>query len=78
MQSRPQLTNVKRLRCPAPKTVTGQWRVTDADAWSDAGTCEFDSQGDRRFGLFNQNGPKDQIRWVRFDRFVIAELKKGS
>ncbi len=60
------------------KTVTGQWRVTDADAWSDAGTCDLDIKGDRRFGLFTQNGPADQVRWVRFDRFVIAELKKGS
>ena len=52
--------------------VTGQWRLKDADAWSDAGACNFDVQDDARFGLFTQNGPKDQVRWVRFDNFVIA------
>jgi regulation of enolase protein 1 (concanavalin A-like superfamily) len=58
--------------------VTGQWRLKSADPWSDAGTCELDAKGDRRFGLFTQNGPKDPVRWVRFDGFVIAELAKDS
>ena len=56
--------------------VTGQWRLKDADAWSDAGTCDFDAQGDRRFGLFTQNGPKEVVRWVCFDNFVVMVLTK--
>lgn len=68
-----------QLRLKVESTrVTGQWRLEDADAWSDAGTCDFDVEGKPRFGLFTQNGPKDQVRWVRFDNFVITELKKGS
>jgi len=55
------------------KHVTGQWRIKETDPWSDSGSCEFDVPGDRHFGLFTQNGPKDQVRWVRFDSFVIAD-----
>ncbi|MBC8876498.1 MAG: DUF1349 domain-containing protein [Planctomycetes bacterium] len=55
------------------KNVTGQWRIKETDPWSDSGSCEFDVPGDRYFGLFTQNGPKDQVRWVRFDSFVIAD-----
>ena len=62
--------------------VTGQWRLDDDDDWSDEGTCDFkvpaSAEGKPRFGLFTQNGPKDQVRWVRFDSFVIAEVTKGS
>ena len=68
-----------QLRLKVESTrVTGQWRLEDTDAWSDAGTCDFEVEGRPRFGLFTQNGSKDQIRWVRFDNFVIAELKQGS
>jgi len=55
--------------------VIGQWRIKETDPWSDSGNCDFDVPGDRYFGLFTQNGPKDQVRWVRFDSFVIAESK---
>ena len=54
--------------------VTGQWRLKTTDAWSDAGACDFDAKKNPRFGLFTQNGPKDQVRWVRFDNFAIVEL----
>jgi regulation of enolase protein 1 (concanavalin A-like superfamily) len=68
-----------QLRLKVESTrVTGQWRLEDADAWSDAGTCDFQVQGKPRFGLFTQNGPPDQVRWVRFDNFLIVELKPGS
>ena len=56
--------------------VTGQWRIKETDPWSDSGSCQFDVPGDRYFGLFTQNGPKDQIRWVRFDGFVISDVTK--
>lgn len=55
------------------KNVTGQWRIKETDPWSDSGGCEFDVPGDKYFGLFTQNGPKDQVRWVRFDSFVITD-----
>jgi len=54
--------------------VTGKWRLKETDPWSDAGSCQFDAPGDRYFGLFTQNGPQDQLRWVRFDSFVIIDL----
>jgi regulation of enolase protein 1 (concanavalin A-like superfamily) len=56
--------------------LTGQWRIKETDPWSDSGSCQFDVPGDRYFGLFTQNGPKDKVRWVRFDSFVITELTK--
>jgi acetyl esterase/lipase/regulation of enolase protein 1 (concanavalin A-like superfamily) len=62
-----------RLRVQAGR-VTGQWRLKSDDTWSDAGTCEFGVQGDPRFGLFTQNGPPNETRWVRFDDFSICAL----
>ena len=59
------------------KRVTGQWRVKKGDKWSDSGACDFDVPGNARFGLFTQNGPKEGVRWVRFDDFAIRELPKG-
>lgn len=56
--------------------VTGQWRIKETDPWSDSGSCEFDVPGDKYFGLFTQNGPEDQVRWVRFDSFVITDVAK--
>jgi regulation of enolase protein 1 (concanavalin A-like superfamily) len=58
--------------------VTGQWRLKDADDWSDADKCTFDAKGKARFGLFTQNGPEDEVRWVRFDRLMIEKLEKGG
>jgi regulation of enolase protein 1 (concanavalin A-like superfamily) len=62
-----------RLQVQAGR-VTGQWRLQPDDAWSDAGTCEFEAQGAPRFGLFTQNGPQNEVRWVRFDDFAVGEL----
>jgi len=56
--------------------VTGQWRINNDDAWNDAGTCPFEVPGNRRFGLFTQNGPKDAVRWVAFDRFILSQAGK--
>ena len=56
--------------------VTGQWRIKEKQPWSDSGSCQFDVPGDRYFGLFTQNGLKDQVRWVRFDSFVITDLAR--
>ena len=53
--------------------VTGQWRIKETDAWSDCGGCDFEAAADPRFGLFTQNGPRDQVRWVRFSSFVILD-----
>ncbi len=55
--------------------VTGQWRLKDGDKWTDEGSCEFEPKGQPRFGLFTQNGPENEIRWVRFDDFLVEELK---
>lgn len=55
--------------------VTGQWRLKPTDKWTDAGTCDFTPQGQPRFGLFTQNGPEHEVRWVRFKDFVVEELK---
>lgn len=52
--------------------VTGKWRVKDSDPWSDSGRCQFDVPGERYFGLFTQNGPQDEVRWVAFDSFAIT------
>lgn len=60
-----------RLRVAANR-VTGQWRLKPADSWSEAGTCEFATQGQPRFGLFTQNGPPHEPRWVRFDDFAVG------
>lgn len=57
--------------------VTGKWRVKGTDPWSDCGSCQFDVPGERCFGLFTQNGPQHEVRWVRFDSFVISEAKPG-
>lgn len=65
-----------RLQVQAGR-VTGQWRLQPDDAWSDAGTCEFEAKGDPRFGLFTQNGPQNEVRWVRFDDFAIGQLSAG-
>ncbi len=54
--------------------VTGQWRLKDEDRWSDCDKCTFEAKGKRRFGLFTQNGAKDVVRWVRFDRLMIEKL----
>lgn len=56
--------------------VTGQWRIKETDAWSDSGSCDFKVPGKVRFGLFTQNGPQHQVRWVRFDSFTIHDLGK--
>jgi len=66
-----------RLRVQAGR-VTGQWRLKRDDAWSDAGTCEFAAPGEPRFGLFTQNGPQNEVRWVRFDDFTVVEFPPGS
>jgi len=55
--------------------VTGQWRLKDTDRWADAGSCDFEVKGRPRFGLFTQNGPENEVRWVRFDDFLVEELK---
>ncbi len=65
-----------RLQVQAGR-VTGQWRLQPDDAWSDAGSSEFDAPGDPRFGLFTQNGPQDEVRWVRFDDFAVVQLSDG-
>ncbi len=65
-----------RLRVQAGR-LTGQWRLQPGDPWSDAGTCEFDAKGEPRFGLFTQNGPPNEIRWVRFDDFAVCALAEG-
>jgi len=52
--------------------VVGQWRLKDSDEWSEAGVCQFGAEGDKRFGLFSQNGPKDVVRWIRYDDFAIT------
>jgi regulation of enolase protein 1 (concanavalin A-like superfamily) len=54
------------------QTVSGQWRVKDQDDWRNAGTCSFEVDGQRRFGIFTQNGPADVTRWVSFDEFVVS------
>ncbi len=54
--------------------VTGQWRLKDKDKWSDCDKCTFEAKGKPRFGLFTQNGHKDVVRWVRFDRLMIEKL----
>ena len=64
-----------RLKVQANR-VTGEWRLKDTDPWSESGSCDFDTKGSPRFGLFTQNGPKDEFRWVRFDDFVVTELTK--
>jgi regulation of enolase protein 1 (concanavalin A-like superfamily) len=66
-----------RLRVQAGR-VTGQWRLKPGDSWSDAGTCEFDAKGEPRFGLFTQNGPRNETRWVRFDDFAVCALAAGQ
>lgn len=58
--------------------ITGQWRLKDGDEWSNCDKCDFESKGQPRFGLFTQNGAKDVVRWVRFDRLLIEKLPKGS
>lgn len=73
----PQANMQLRLKVEA-KRVTGQWRIKEGDKWSDSGECDFNAEGNPRFGLFTQNGPKEGVRWVRFDDFVISELTKGS
>ena len=55
--------------------VTGQWRLKPTDKWSDAGSCDFAPEGQPRFGLFTQNGPENEVRWVRFNDFTVEELK---
>lgn len=57
-----------------PDGVTGQWRLKDGDKWSDCDKCTFNPEGKPRFGLFTQNGPENEVRWVRFERFVIEKL----
>ena len=39
--------------------VTGQWRVKEADDWSDCSNCEFKAEGTPHFGLFTQTGPEE-------------------
>lgn len=56
--------------------VTGKWRIKETEPWLDCGSCPFDVPGDRYFGLFTQNGPQDQVRWVRFSSFAITDLSK--
>jgi len=65
-----------RLQVQADR-VTGQWRLKPDDTWSDAGTCEFEAQGESRFGLFTQNGPPNETRWVRFDDFAVCGPAEG-
>lgn len=72
----PQANMQLRLKVEG-KRVTGQWRLKEGDKWLDSGACDFNAEGDARFGLFTQNGPEKGVRWVRFDNFVISELKKG-
>lgn len=52
--------------------VVGQWRLESSDRWSEAGDCEFVAKGRPRFGLFTQNGPASEFRWVSFDNFVVT------
>jgi regulation of enolase protein 1 (concanavalin A-like superfamily) len=59
------------------KQVTGQWRVTEKDAWNDAGNCPLDTEKPAHFGLFTQNGPKDPVRWVSFDDWEITKTKSA-
>ena len=54
--------------------VTGQWRIKTTDRWSHSGSCDFETEGQPKFGLFTQNGPQDQVRWVRFDSFAVIEV----
>ncbi len=56
--------------------VKGQWRIKETDAWPDSGECDFKVPGQARIGLFTQNGSKNQVRWVRFDSFMIIDLGK--
>ena len=55
--------------------VTGQWRLKDEDDWSNCDKCSFEAKGKPRFGLFTQNGAKDIVRWVRFDRLIIEKVR---
>lgn len=64
--------NLQLRLCVQADRVTGQWRLQSGDAWSEAGTCEFSAQPAPRFGLFTQNGPQAETRWVRFDDFTIC------
>lgn len=60
------------------KQVTGQWRITEKDAWNDAGTCPLDVEKQAHFGLFTQNGSKDTVRWVMFDDWEITKTKSAA
>lgn len=55
--------------------VTGQWRLQDSDDWSNCDKFVFDAKGQPRFALFTQSGPKEVIRWVHFDRWIIEKLQ---
>jgi len=57
------------------KRITAKWKPLDINKpWAPAGKSSFDAKGKRRFGLFNQDGPKDAVRWIRFDEFRIEKL----
>ena len=67
------VANIQLRLIVQPNRVIGQWRIKETDKWSPCAQCDFDVPGKPRFGLFTQNGPRDQVRWVRFDSYVLAD-----
>jgi hypothetical protein len=59
----------RRIVCSGQRTTQSE-ELFNGDA-STVDSCQFDVAGPKRFGLFSQNGPKDEVCWIRYDNFSI-------